>query len=167
MKKIPLTRGKFALVDDEDFEWLNQWKWRVGARRNRSTIYAVRAGRKAELKCTYFMHRIVTDCPDGLQVDHINHDGLDNRRENLRVCTRNGNQWNRRKTKARVSSIYKGVCSFKKTKKWRALIKINGKKIYLGLFKQEIDAAKAYDTAAKKYFGEFAYLNFPEKADKQ
>lgn len=146
-KCIPLTQGKAALVDDEDFDKLNQYKWCFDGQ------YAQRkVGNK-----TIRMHRVILDSP---QVDHIDGDGLNNQRSNLRVCTHTQNQMNRAKHKI-MSSKYKGVSWNKPTEKWRARIETNQGSLYLGLFEVEEEAARAYDEAAKENFGEFARLNFP------
>ncbi|MFC1794763.1 AP2 domain-containing protein [Planctomycetota bacterium] len=162
-RRIPLTQGKYAIVDPEDFERLNKHKWYVSKSPN--TFYAVRniriGPRKRNIRIR--MHREVIHPPDHLVVDHINHDGLDNRKANLRSATRAQNNFNRsiiiRKDS---SSKYKGVCWHKSEKRWRAQINVNGERKILGRFKDEIHAAKAYDEAAKKYHGEFASLNFPD-----
>ena len=158
MKRIKLTQGKFALVDDEDFEWLNERKWCAA-----KTTYGgfIADSWDGKLKRTIRMHREITNAPKGLDVDHKNHDTLDNRRENLRVCTRSQNLSNQRKT--RGSSKYKGVSWFKRRKKFQAYIKKNSKHIGLGYYANEVQAAKAYDKKAKELFGEFACLNFPER----
>jgi len=107
------------------------------------------------------MHREVLKVPDYLLVDHINHNGLDNRKANLRPATKTQNGRNRRKVNIqRCRSRYKGPCWYGRKKKWGVKIMVDGKSIFLGYFDDEIDAAKAYDTAAKKYFGDFASLNF-------
>ena len=116
------------------------------------------------------MHHLAIDVPPGCFCDHINHNGLDNRKANLRVATRKQNVWHRRKFSGRTydglkrpsRSKYKGVdfVSANGGKCWRVRIRVNGKRIYLGSFKDEIEAAKVYDIAAKKYYGEFAALNF-------
>ena len=107
------------------------------------------------------MHREVIHPPDNLFVDHINHNGLDNRKANLRLATYAQNSYNRKQFRKRQTSKYTGVSWIKQIKKWRVIICYNGKKKFIGYFKDEKQAAKAYDKAAKKYHGEFASLNFP------
>lgn len=107
------------------------------------------------------MHHLVIDIPPGLFPDHINHNGLDNRKANVRPVTRAQNVWNRRKFKRPTRSKYKGVDWAIDMKRWRARIRVNGRRIYLGSFSDELEAAKAYDRAARKYHGQFAALNFP------
>jgi len=108
------------------------------------------------------MHHDVMKVPAGFVIDHINGNGLDNRKANLRQSTYAQNSWNRGKARVKSSSKYKGVCQHKKDRKWQAQISAVGKRIYLGRFKNQKEAAKAYDKAAKKYHGEFANLNFSE-----
>lgn len=156
VKKILLTQGKFALVDDKDFKRLNQWKWY--AYKHRHTFYAQRYVDGGGGK-TVAMHRFILGLKpnDGKITDHINNNGLDNRRHNLRACDSQQNNFNQ---KARGgSSRFKGVHLHKKTKKWVAVIGYNNKKIHIGLFSCEIEAAIAYNNVAKKLYGEFAYLN--------
>lgn len=156
MKIISLTRGKFAIVDDEDYEWLNQWKWycdgdgyavrNPGPRRNRTRIY---------------MHRLINKTPDELQTDHINRDRLDNRKANLRNATRQQN--NRNKVSAPGSSSrFKGVCWSKYAKKWISRTRVDGQQICLGYFDCELKAGLAYDEFAMKNYGEYARLNFSQ-----
>jgi len=160
-RRIPLTQGKYAIVDPEDFERLNKHKWH--AVKNGNTFYAIRCFGPAK-KTTYIrMHREIINPPDHLVVDHINHNGLDNRKANIRPATRAQNNYNRLIVKRKgLSSKYKGVAWKKEKKKWRAQMHFNGKLIFLGYFKEEIKAAKAYDKAAKKHYGQFACLNFPD-----
>ena len=159
-RKIPLTKGKFAIVDTEDYQPLRRHKWY--ARKSPHTFYAVRSltnGKKKPRKNMY-MHHLVIDIPKGFFADHINHNGLDNRKANLRLATRTQNIWHRKKFKKPSRSQYKGVDWANDMKRWRARIRVNGKRIYIGSFENEIDAAKAYDNAAKKFHGQFAVLNF-------
>jgi hypothetical protein len=163
-RRIPLSQGKYAIVDPEDFERLNRHKW--WAVKSGTTFYAIRtAGRRRNTRYIR-MHREVIRLPDHLVADHINHNGLDNRIANLRPATRAQNNYNRLIIKRKDSSSkYKGVAWKEDRKKWRARLHFNGKLIFLGYFKDEIQAAKAYDQAAKKYYGQFAYLNFPGDID--
>jgi len=160
MKKIPLTQDKFALVDNEDFEWLNQWKWSAHRKHTGDFVASRRCyclfGRK---RYRIFMHRQIMSCPRKLQIDHKDHNRLNNQKLNMRICTNTQNQWNRGKQKNNTSG-FKGVFWRRGVKKWFAQIGFNLKPIYLGCFTSKIDAAKTYDEAAIKYFGEFAYLNF-------
>ncbi len=160
MKRIPLTQGKFALVDNEDFEWLSQWKWQ--AQKGRYTYYAARRIpiQSGEQRAVWIHRQILgLKFGDGIESDHRNNNGLDNRKANLRPCTPRQNQWNRLPRK-NVSSKYKGVGWHKDTQKWQAHITYNSEFIWLGLFSNETEAAKAYDVKAKKLFGEFARTNF-------
>lgn len=156
-KKIPLTQGKFAIVDDEDYEWLNQYKW--CALKNGNTWYAVRAIRTRGKKSLEHMHRIIIGAPEDIQTDHANHNGLDNRKANLRLATNAQNQFNSR-PQVGTLSLYKGVT--KKGRSWSAGITRGGEHYRLGSYGSEEDAARAYDHAAVRMFGKFACLNFPE-----
>ena len=113
------------------------------------------------------MHRQIMKPARGFVVDHKNHQGFDNRKDNLQIVTAAENNYNSRKTSRPTTSIYKGVSKCRKTGKWRAVIHINGIDIHLGYFYSEIEAAKVYDEAAKKFRGEFAVLNFPLTAEAQ
>lgn len=154
MKTIPLTQGLFALVDDEDFEYLNQWKWY--AARQWNTYYAFRQDYSSGKPKTIRMHREVMG-EDPRNIDHRDGDGLNNQKCNLRYCTHSQNHQNR-KHHRNTSSIYKGVSLT--YNKWRAQIMNQGKVAYIGLFYTEEEAALAYDTKAKELFGEFARPNF-------
>ncbi len=155
MKKIKLTQGKYALVDDCDFEWLNKWKWFYGnggyAARNSPTV---NGKRKA-----IYMHRVIMKTPEGEETDHKDMNGINNQRGNLRTCTKSQNCMNRRRYKNSISK-YKGVSWKKETGRWGASIKFNQKQLHIGYFTCEEKAGKAYDKLAKELFGEFAYLNF-------
>lgn len=155
-KEIQLTQNKAALVDDSDFEYLNQYKWCFNGR------YAIREIRIEGRKRTVLMHRIIVSVPSGLEIDHINGNGCDNRRNNLRLCTHKQNVRNCKKCAKQTSSKYKGVCWHKINRKWQAYIGVDGKIIYLGYFAIEDDAARAYNIAALKYFDEFAKPNIIE-----
>lgn len=158
--EIKLLHGKVAIVDTEDFDRVNQYKWR--AYRYYNTWRVIGDIKKSNGKWTSrFMHRFIMNFPEGLQIDHKNHNGLDNRKCNLRVCTHAENQHNRRPQKG--TSIYKGVAWHKEHKKWRTQIRLNNKKIHLGYFVNEITAAFAYDKKAKELYGEFAYPNFGDR----
>ena len=151
---IPLTQGQNAIVDLEDFEWLNQWNWFAMYSQKTETFYAVR--NKNNL-----MHREILKSLHGEDSDHRNHDTLDNRKENLRRCTRSQNNCNQGPN-SRSTSGYKGVTKCSKSAKWQAKIKVHRRIFHLGEFADAEDAARAYDAAAKKYHGEFAHLNFHE-----
>jgi hypothetical protein len=162
-REIPLTQGHVAIVDDEDFKRVNQYKWcaMAGLRRDGTIkcIYATRSIRVNGRKITQYLHRFILEISDPtLQIDHIDHNGLNNQRSNLRTATRSENQWNQRKLEG-CSSPYKGVTLRKSDAKWVAEIKVNGKKHYLGCFADEQDAAIAYNRAAVAHFGDFAHIN--------
>lgn len=163
MKKIPLTQGKFAIVDDEDFDFLSQWKWsaHISKKAGQHTYYAIRATQKESDNCR--MHRVIMGLhsTDKRYIDHQNHNGLDNRKKNLRICSNQLNQGNSQKIKLEgMTSKYKGVRWHKQNRKYTAQIMFNRKSIYLGSFTNEIEAAKTYDIKAKELFGEFANPNF-------
>lgn len=148
MKTIQLTQNKITIIDDEDFELISQYKWYYGNR------YALSGSKIKGKQCTVYMHRLVMNAQEGDEVDHINLDKLDNRKLNLRFCTRSGNMQNSKKHKNNTSG-HKGVYWNKYAKKWRAQIVLNYKLIYLGYFKNIEDAVDAYAKASKKYHKEF------------
>jgi hypothetical protein len=159
-RRIPLTQGKYAIVDPEDFERLNKHKWHASKWGN--TFYAIRcAGPRNKTKFIR-MHREIIRPPRHLVVDHINHNGQDNRKANLRPATRAQNNYNRRQFRKDKSSKYTGLSWRKDRKKWAVIVCYKRKNIIVGYFEDEIRAAKAYDKAAKKYYSQFAYLNFPD-----
>src|SRR3990167_558613 len=156
MKKILLTQGKFALVDDIDFKYLNQFKWCCYKDRSGGWYVQRRNG-----KTTMYMNRSINNARKGVVVDHKNGNGLDNQRENSRICTIAENVRNRRGLNKNNKSGFRGVCWSKSHKSWQVEIRLNKKAIWLGRFKSLIKASKKYDEAAIKYFGEFSSLNFP------
>ena len=160
-RRIPLTQGKYAIVDQHDFERLNKHKWHVCKSAN--TFYARRTIYTDKKRISIMMHREVIHPPENLLVDHINHNGLDNRKANLRLATCEQNSYNRIRFRKSKSSKYKGVRWNKQIKKWAVIICFNKKSKFIGYFKDEKQAAKEYDKAALKYHGEFASLNFPPK----
>lgn len=158
---IPLTQGKHAIVDDSDFEWLSRWKWHASKDHN-GTFRARRTERSGNGKrLAILLHRVIIDASEAEHVDHINHDPLDNRRANLRVCTIGENN---RNTTSRQNSTsqYIGVSWHKRDRIWRAQIRANDKVLHLGTFTCEVAAARAYDDAARIHHGAFANPNFEQ-----
>lgn len=155
MKKIELTKGYAALVDDEDYDKLMSYgSWYANA--GKKTVYACV---KKQINCkrvTYYMHRIVMGVPDNLVVDHINHNGCDNRKENLRICTHRENTMNITMSSTNKSGV-RGVSYSKTANKWHSIIKVCGERIHLGWWNNFEDAVLARREAEKKYgyfFGE-------------
>ena len=152
--RLTLTRGQEALIDEADYAVVSQYRWQAVWHRN-TQQYQVQGyvnGRKIKLS------RFLMNAPAHLDVDHINGNSLDNQRHNLRLCTNQQNHWNMRKHR-NATSQYKGVCWVTRTRKWLAQIEVNGRNMRLGSFTDEREAARAYDVAATKFFGEFARLN--------
>lgn len=166
MKKIKLHgnagAGKFALVDDEDFERINKYRWHFSGPYARCCIY-LGGGRKNQKIRNILMHRIVMNTPEELHTDHINRNTIDNRKINLRICTPAENVRNSKKSKNNTSG-FTGASWSKDKKKWVARIVFNYKQIIIGYFKNKREAAKAYDRKAIELFGEFARINFPKNA---
>jgi len=173
-KTVTLTRGKVALVDSEDYDRvIAQGKWNASAPRRSGvheywyawTMIRVSGPGEPRKRKNVGMHRFILSAPDGVVVDHANGDGLDNRRANIRLCTRAQNNQNRRK-RARATSQFLGVSFHKfsaqmcRANVWAAEIRGD----HLGLFATEEDAARAYDAAARQLYGEFAHLNFQDNA---
>ncbi len=153
-KKIELTQGYQVVVDDEDYESLATHNW-YPYKSQCGIVYAVTSH-------SVRMHRVIMGLHKGDKklIDHRNDNGLDNQKSNLRICTYRQNVQNKRKQKA-IQSGHKGVSWNTSNKKWRSRIYANGKSVHLGLFTDVIEAAKTYDQAATRYFGEFARQNFP------
>lgn len=152
---LPLTRNKTAVIDFDDFEKVRGMKFYAQSCQN--LWYAAKNKHVNGKRKLLYLHRIIMGAKPGQLIDHINGDGLDNRRENLRVVTHAQNVKNWRKH-APASSRYKGVRFHANS--WEVQINVNRKRIYIGRFQNEIDAAKAYDESARRYFGEFAAINF-------
>lgn len=151
-KEVTLTKGKVTLVDEEDYEYINQWKWCVNGKKDSFCAVRSKEGK------TVYMSRKIMKCPKDKLVDHKNGDSLDNRRANLRICTAFQNNTNAKKSKNNTSG-YKGVYWDKYNKKWVATLTLNYRQKNLGRFRIKEEAALAYNEAALKYFGEFARLN--------
>ncbi|MFH1370912.1 MAG: AP2 domain-containing protein [Planctomycetota bacterium] len=159
-RRINLGEGEWTIVDADVYYRLGNFKWVISG--NGTKLYAARFVKIASGQAKMVrMHRELMNFPKGFLVDHKNCNSLDNRRENLRLATRSQNMYNKSKTKKKTSSRFIGVCYNKSRRKWEVRIYCQRRKIWLGRFDSEIDAAKAYDLAAIKYHGEFAHLNFP------
>ena len=156
MIEIPLTHGQVALIDDEDYDLVSQYKWHAYWDPSTKSFYAKTGIRKPDGKQTSLrMHRLIMKAKKGEQVDHINHDTLDNQKENLRLCTNSQNQHNRGR-KSNNTSGCKGVDWYKASGKWRAQIALNGKVMHLGYFAIKQEAYEAYCKAALELHGEFS-----------
>jgi hypothetical protein len=160
-RTIPLTRGFVTLVDEQDYEWLSQYSWHAAG-----TMPWIYAETERPDGNRVLMHRLlldIVDKPSRVYGDHINGDGLDNRRRNLRVTDNKGNQGNRRGGVVGSVSKYRGVVYGKKSGKWLARLRVNRQLQHIGSFDNEEDAALAYDVVARLHFGEFWSLNLPER----
>lgn len=162
MKLIKLTKGFFAKVDDDDFEKCNKISWYYNKSFNGYTAYAETKSFKLKIS----MHRFIMNPKKNEFVDHINGNGLDNRKNNLRICTRSQNTVNS-KIRTDNTTGYKGVSYYKSRNKYEAYINVKGKRTKLGYFTCPKEAAIAYDQMAKLLHGEFARLNFPQKTTKR
>lgn len=156
VKGIELTRGYSAIVDDADYEWLNQWKWHVMVDTRHNVATAARSVHGAEMvrngKNRIYMHRFIMDCPTDMEIDHINGNTLDNRRSNLRIVTRSENLRNRRVFKNNKCG-FKGV-QLDTSGKWQVVIRY-------GAYETAKEAAAEFDRVITFIYGEFAKLNFP------
>lgn len=166
MKEIRLSqrnkksknRRLVALVDDSDFDFLNQWNW--SGCKHRNTYYAHRVDTTGKDRIKIKMHRLLMGVSNPeISIDHKDGDGLNNQRGNLRIATNSQNSMNRRAVKKNTSSKFKGVYLHKKCNKWVAEVGSRNERKYLGLFTTEVEAAGAYNIEAKKLYGEFANLN--------
>ncbi len=165
MAEIFISQNKRVVVDDEDYSFLHRFTW--SARKCADRDYAVTARRFDDAYHATFMHRMILNAPPNMVVDHVNGNTLDNRKENLRICTKGENGRNR---KPNAGYRFKGVRKINSRGKIRprilgyaANIYFKGKAIRIGYYATEEEAARAYDTKAKELFGEFANLNFPEQ----
>ena len=161
MKLIPLTQGKFAMIDDKDYKLLSQFKW-YASKSHYGGYVAQHSYIENKRHRTILMHRMITDALPNMTVDHKNHNRLDNQKHNLRVCTNAQNNYNRG-PKRNSTSKYKGVYLLKQSNNWCSQITKKGKIEYLGTFKTQEDAAKAYDKVALELFGNYAYINIHQE----
>lgn len=155
---IPLTKGKVAVIDFEDFEIVRPYKWYAKTTRSKTRSYA---GRRVDIKTQVWLHREIMKTPVGMLVDHRDGDGLNCRRYNMRNVTDTQNKQGYRRPKTKGTSIFRGVHLRKDTNRWKAELTNCGKRVSLGYYSSEIEAAKAYDAGARKYFGEHAAPNLP------
>lgn len=150
---VPLNHGQNCLIDPEDYHLVAGTKWRAAFRG--SSYYVMRSVRRDGRSGAEYLHRLILNAPAGALVDHIDCNGLNNQRSNLRLCTQSQNQGNQRQKHGK----YRGVSWHKATQKWAARISIYKRIVHLGLFDTAESAASAYDIAARLHFGEFARLN--------
>jgi hypothetical protein len=149
MKKIPLNHGKFALVDNEDFDFINQWTWRINNCGYANRTQYLGGGRKNQIQIGIQMHALINNTPKGFHTDHINHNKLDNRKSNLRTATSSQNGINRKGLQTNNKSGHNGVSWYANA--WNAEIKLHQKKIWLGRFKTLKDAISARKKAELIY----------------
>lgn len=155
MREILLSKGRKAIIDDQDYEKVSEYNWYVQENKT-GIIYAKANDRKNGT--TLFMHRLILNIPKGTIIDHVDGDGCNNTRTNLRVCTKQQNAFHSKKMRGCYSK-FKGVSIDSNGKCWRSFIKVDGKYKHLGNFKTELEAAQEYNKAAKKYHGDYAWLN--------
>lgn len=161
MKRITLTQGKTAIVDDGNYAWLSLFRWWVAKKQEKQGGRCYWRAKGYINGRRVFMHRLITDAAAGVEVDHRNHDTLDNQRENLRLCTHSQNLANSRPHQGSTSQ-YKGVSlGWGRERPWEAIINDGDKRVLIGKFTSEEDAARAFDAKAREIQGEYAFLNFP------
>lgn len=158
MKIIPLTKGQSALIDDQDYDLVKGYNWRVLV--NTRNLYAITNGWINGKRTAILMHRLLNGFPHKMCVDHKDGNGLNNTRANMRVCTYSQNLGNRQRANKNKTSQFKGVSWNSEHKVWIASIQCNKKQMNLGKFPSEVEAAKSYDAMALKHFKEFSYTNF-------
>jgi HNH endonuclease/AP2 domain len=163
-RTIPVGQGQFAIVDQDDYERVTEYKWYAVKHPTRSVFHVT--GYIASFGFYMPLHRFILNAPRGTQIDHRDGNPLNNRRENLRFCTAAQNAQNSRKPKTNTSG-FKGVNWDKRRQNWVARIKCNSKAIHIGVFKDPVLAAHAYDHAARRYHGPFARLNFPRTGEQK
>jgi hypothetical protein len=163
MKTIHLTKGEVTIVDDEDFDWLSNFSWYLHTNTN-GRKYARCETYPNGVKTTWRMHRVILNAPKSIEVDHIDGNGLNNMKRNLRFCTKSLNHANTPKFRTYKgelpSSKFKGVSWNKNVKRWTAHICVNNECKFLGYFTNEMDAAKEYDRVANLFFGSYSKPNF-------
>lgn len=166
MRRVELSSGEFAYCDDQDYELVSAYWWATV--RSGQNLYAVhsRKATNTRAKVSLMMHRLILGVADRrVRVDHIDGNGLNNCRSNLRICTQRENLGNQRKRG--VTSRFKGVCRYpSKTKPWQVKITVNYRLIHVGNFADEVEAALAYDEAARSVFGQYARVNFPLEGER-
>lgn len=156
---IPLSQGYSAVIDEEDWPLVSAYRWHT--KLNGRLIYATRNLLKDDSNQHRLMHRLLLDAKPGESVDHIDGDGLNNRRSNLRKCTHMQNKWNETKLRASNKSGFKGVSQMPRCpSRWVAHITVRGRNTYIGSYRTPEEAARAYDCAAYAHYGEFAAPNF-------
>jgi len=161
-RRIRMSLPRYAKVNPADYKKLRKYEWLVRKGTNSSYAYRRLRRGKGKKSSLIYMHQEIIDVPAGMVIDHINYDGMDNRSKNLRAATLAQNICHRKKRSGAKHSKYKGLCWKKKDRRWETRIGLGKKQIHIGSYRSEIDAAKAYDTAAIKYHGQFASLNFPK-----
>lgn len=161
-RELALRNGGVTLVDADDYDWLNKFKWQM-LTTPQGRHYVQRSVKVAGKVHSQFLHRLIMDAPKGMVVDHVNNDGLDNRRSNLRVTTQSRNLMKQTPRKTSTSQ-YRGVSLYKYTGRWTAKARVDGREYPLGYFGTEEEAARAYDRLVYDLTHDLAFLNFPNEA---